>query len=54
MKVQVSNSNLPFWRDITVKSKLPKELAGLEELSKNLWWVWNSEATELLDGKRVG
>ena len=47
MKVQVSNSNSPFWRDITVKSKLPKELAGLEELSKNLWWVWNSEATEL-------
>ena len=47
MKVQVSNSNAPFWRDITVKSKLPAELACLEDLSRNLWWVWNSEATDL-------
>ena len=47
MKVQVSNSNTPVWRDITVKSKLPAELSPLEELSRNLWWVWNSEATEL-------
>ncbi|MDO5570848.1 MAG: alpha-glucan family phosphorylase [Bacteroidales bacterium] len=47
MKVQVSNSNAPVWRDVTVKSKLPAELSCLEELAKNLWWVWNSEATEL-------
>ncbi|MEG1379499.1 MAG: alpha-glucan family phosphorylase [Bacteroidales bacterium] len=47
MKVQVSNSNAPFWRDITVKSKLPQELMCLETLARNLWWVWNSEATEL-------
>ena len=47
MKVQVSNTNTPIWRDITVKSKLPAELSCLEELARNLWWVWNSEATEL-------
>lgn len=47
MKVQISKTNAPFWRDITVKSKLPSELSGLEILAKNLWWVWNSEATEL-------
>ena len=47
MKVQISKTNAPVWRDITVKSKLPNELSCLEELSKNLWWVWNSEATEL-------
>ena len=47
MKVQVSNSNAPFWRDITVKSKLPQELMCLETLARNLWWVWNSEATDL-------
>lgn len=47
MKVQVSNTNTPIWRDITVKSKLPEELSCLEDLARNLWWVWNSEATTL-------
>ncbi|MEG1615441.1 MAG: alpha-glucan family phosphorylase [Bacteroidales bacterium] len=47
MKIKVSNSNAPFWRDITVKSKLPQELSCLEDISRNLWWVWNAEATEL-------
>lgn len=47
MKVQVSNTNAPAWRDITVKSQVPAELKPLEEMARNLWWVWNSEATEL-------
>lgn len=47
MKVQVSNTNVPAWRDITVKSQVPAELKSLEEMARNLWWVWNSEATEL-------
>ena len=44
MKLPVSNSNAPTWRDITVKAELPNGLKKLEELSKNLWWVWNSDA----------
>lgn len=47
MKLQVSNTNNPTWRNITVSSTLPKELKPLEELSKNLWWVWNSEGKKL-------
>ena len=47
MKVQVSNTNMPCWRDITVKSQVPEGLKSLEELSRNLWWVWNSEGTDL-------
>lgn len=43
MKLQVSNTNVPVWRDITVKSDLPSKLKSLEEIAKNLWWVWNSE-----------
>ena len=38
MKLPVSNTNAPVWRDITVKSELPSDLKPLEELSKNLWW----------------
>ncbi|MCH5228001.1 MAG: alpha-glucan family phosphorylase [Muribaculaceae bacterium] len=47
MKLQVSNTNEPVWRSLTVSAKLPKELSALEELSKNLWWVWNSEGKKL-------
>ena len=47
MKLSVSNTNAPVWRDITVKTELPSQLKPLDELSKNLWWVWNSEAKAL-------
>ncbi len=47
MKLQVSNTNEPVWRSLTVSAQLPKELKPLEELSKNLWWVWNSDGKNL-------
>ncbi|MBD5386154.1 glycosyltransferase family 1 protein [bacterium] len=47
MKLQVSNSNQPTWHNITVSTELPKQLNPLEEMSKNLWWVWNSEGKSL-------
>lgn len=47
MKIDVSNSNTPSWRNITVKTQLPAKLKKLDELSKNLWWAWNSEAKTL-------
>jgi len=42
MKLQVSNTNAPVWRDVTVNTELPEELKALEPMSRNLWWVWNS------------
>jgi len=47
MNLPVSNTNAPIWRDITVKAELPAELKPLEEMARNLWWVWNSEAKAL-------
>ncbi len=47
MKVQVSNTNTPNWRDITVKSQVPEELKCLSTLARNMWWSWNSEAVNL-------
>lgn len=47
MKIKVNNTNTPTWRSVTVKSALPAKLKMLEELSKNLWWVWNSEGKTL-------
>ena len=36
MKLQVSNTNAPAWRTITVSAEIPKELKPLEEMSKPL------------------
>ena len=47
MKLPVSNSNAPIWRDLTVKSELPSQLKHLDEMARNLWWVWNSEGKNL-------
>ncbi len=47
MKLQVSNFNQPTWHNLTVSTELPKQLKPLEEMSKNLWWVWNSEGKSL-------
>ena len=37
----------PVWKKIIVESNLPESLSPLRELSKNLWWVWNTEIREL-------
>ena len=47
MKLPVSNTNTPVWRDLTVKAELPSRLKPLDELARNLWWVWNSNAKNL-------
>ncbi|MCC8112629.1 MAG: alpha-glucan family phosphorylase [Bacteroidales bacterium] len=47
MKLPVSNTNSPVWRDITVKAELPTQLKPLDEIARNLWWVWNSEGKSL-------
>ena len=47
MKIKISNSNVPAWKDVTVKSRIPAELKQLEEMARNIWWAWNEEATNL-------
>jgi starch phosphorylase len=47
--VKFTRSNNPNWKDITVKSQLPAKLSKLQEISRNLWWVWNEEATDLFN-----
>lgn len=47
MKIKVSQTNAPVWHDATVIAELPTRLKPLDELSKNLWWVWHSEAKAL-------
>ena len=47
MKIKISNSNVPAWKDVTVKSRIPADLKKLEEMARNIWWAWNNEATDL-------
>ena len=47
MKIKISNANVPAWKDVTVKSRIPAELKKLEEMARNIWWSWNEEATDL-------
>lgn len=49
MIIKSSHSNSPIWRDIHVHSVLPAELAPLQEIAHNLWWVWNEEAKAIFE-----
>ena len=40
-------ANRPNWSKIIVTKRIPKRLEHLETISRNLWWCWNQEATEL-------
>jgi phosphorylase/glycogen(starch) synthase len=39
----------PEWKKVLVQQHLPDNLLGLESLSKNLWWSWNFEGSELFE-----
>ena len=47
MKIKADYSNSPQWREVSVKSRLPKQLQCLDELAHNMWWAWNHEARDL-------
>ncbi|GAP72259.1 glycogen phosphorylase [Candidatus Symbiothrix dinenymphae] len=47
MKIKASYANEGVWREGSVRAKLPQELKVLDEIARNLWWVWNYEATEM-------
>lgn len=37
----------PVWKKLFVESNIPAKLTPLKEISRNLWWVWNTEARDL-------
>ena len=37
----------PLWRRVMVQQNIPEKLKPLEELSHNLWWSWNQDATDM-------
>ncbi|MFA9392451.1 MAG: alpha-glucan family phosphorylase [Prolixibacteraceae bacterium] len=39
----------PTWKNLVVESNIPSSLSALKEISKNIWWVWNTKARELFE-----
>ena len=39
--------NLPNWHTVNIQPHYTGKLKKLEELSRNIWWSWNTEAKEL-------
>lgn len=42
-------NNTPTWKNLVVESNIPKSLDGLKEISRNIWWTWNTKARELFE-----
>lgn len=47
MKIRTSYSNNPIWKDVHAQIKLHDDLAPLEKIAHNIWWVWNNDAMDL-------
>lgn len=45
--MNTNNVNQPNWRTLQSKVKLPEDLKVFDEVVHNLWWVWNTDATDL-------
>lgn len=39
--------SLPEWRKVLIRHSFPPALQGLPKLSRNLYWCWNAETTDL-------
>ncbi|HON18283.1 MAG TPA: DUF3417 domain-containing protein, partial [Salinivirgaceae bacterium] len=40
-------SNEPKWKKMRILTNIPKPIEGLVDLSMNVWWSWNYEASQL-------
>lgn len=49
LRQQLLSSSKPNWTRMMVERSLPEKLQALDELSKNLWWSWNTEAVQLFE-----
>ncbi len=47
MKIKTNLVNDISWKELNVKSSLPESVKKLEEIARNIWWVWNSDAKNM-------
>jgi len=39
----------PEWRKVLIEQRIPDNISALLKLSKNIWWSWNYEGSELFE-----
>lgn len=39
----------PIWKRLIVESNIPQKLTPLREISRNIWWTWNTKARQLFE-----
>jgi phosphorylase/glycogen(starch) synthase len=49
VKLVPETTPTPGWKKLIVKSRLPKRIKVLEELTRNLWWSWNYPLLDLFE-----
>lgn len=47
MSLKINQSNYPTWKEVTTKAKIPAKLEKLQEIAYNVYWSWDTEATDL-------
>ena len=47
MRIKTNVVNETNWKELNVKSNLPDKIKNLEEIAKNIWWVWNNDAKNI-------
>ncbi len=49
MEIQTNRANVADWKTISTKGKVPAKLQKLDELGRNIWWVWNNQVTDIFN-----
>ena len=55
VRQQLLSTSQPKWTRMMIERSIPERLKPLEAITNNLWWSWNTEASELfksIDEKR--
>jgi glycogen phosphorylase/synthase len=45
--VESSSNGDPIWHSVSIQSSIPEKFTRLIELSRNIWWSWSWQATDL-------
>lgn len=46
---ETQHQDAPVWKKVVIEPKIPEKLAGLQRISRNLWWSWNFKATDMFE-----
>ena len=48
-RIKTNGQSKAIWHKTNIQATIPSRFYGLKDLSMNLWWTWNFEATDLFN-----